>query len=291
MKLPDFTQFEPLNALRRMMGAELGVFVPVTNPHRLTVEEIEQLARSGIEVPLDQVRVLDDGTLAYKDSRVVLYIRDVAQYRHHVMTEQDMPRFHVSDCKTLQEMRDSHRFERYVVATRDDGQFELNIKQSNSGNYKRTTEPLRVCQNCLAKIGWEAFDYWMPPSRKKEIVRAFTLYDFFKRYGKTLIIKSPSYTADDAPLNDYTSDFKEVADRIKQQRGYRCDGGKCRLDLSKHPRFLHAHHINGIKSDNHPHNIRVLCIGCHAEEPSHGHMKSLPEYREFIRLYGNQRRT
>jgi len=279
MKLPDFTEFEPLNDVRRMMGAKLGTFIPAKNSPYLTPDEIERLARSGIEIPLDQVRVLDDGTLAYKDSRVVLYIRDVAQNGRDVLTEENMPRFHISECRKLQEMRSIQRFERYVVATRDDGRFELNIKLRSSQNYHQITEQLRVCQFCLGKIGWEAFDYQMPRSKRIEMVRKFTLYDFFKKYGKTFIIKTPPYTAANAPLNDYTSDFKEVADRIKDQRGYRCD--KCGRDLSKSKKDLHAHHSNGIRYDNRPSNMRILCIGCHGDEPLHGHMKVLSEYRKY----------
>jgi hypothetical protein len=45
-----------------------------------------------------------------------------------------------------------------------------------------------------------------------------------------------------------------------------------------------VHHINGLKSDDSPENLRVLCIGCHAEQPSHGHMRSMPDYRSYRRI-------
>jgi hypothetical protein len=50
---------------------------------------------------------------------------------------------------------------------------------------------------------------------------------------------------------------------------------------------LHAHHKNGEKSDNKKENIEILCIGCHAEEYAHSHMKSLPEYKNFILQFGS----
>jgi len=55
MKFPDFTQDVSLNALRRAMGAELREFKPPQNEDVLTPEEINRLAREGIEIPLDQV--------------------------------------------------------------------------------------------------------------------------------------------------------------------------------------------------------------------------------------------
>jgi hypothetical protein len=284
MKLPNFTQFEPLNNLRHLMGAELGKFTSAKSSPHLTPDEIDRLARIGIEIPLDQVRVLDDGTLAYKDSRVVLYIRDVTQHRKHVLTEQDMPRFHISDCKKLEEMRRNKRFERYVVSTREDGLFVLNTKHGESREYRQSTERLKICQFCLGKMEWERFSYRMPYLRKMEIVRSFTLHEFFKKYGKTLITKSPSHTAASAPLNEYTKDFREVANSIKRQRNHLCD--KCRRDFSRNQKWLEAHHINGIRSDHRPSNIAILCLGCHADEYLHSHMKSLPKYLEFIRLFG-----
>ncbi len=81
MKLPDFIKFEPLNFLRRQMGLGENEFTPLTitvRPSELTSSELELLSSGeGIEVSFEDLTILHDGTLAYKDSRVLLYIRDV----------------------------------------------------------------------------------------------------------------------------------------------------------------------------------------------------------------------
>src|SRR5229473_1406916 len=46
-------------------------------------------------------------------------------------------------------------------------------------------------------------------------------------------------------------------------------------------RFLHAHHIDADKSDNHSSNIKLLCIRCHALEFQHAHVKENPDYSLF----------
>jgi hypothetical protein len=47
----------------------------------LTALELERLtSQDGLDISLDDLKVLEDGTLAYKDSRVLLYIRDVPIY-------------------------------------------------------------------------------------------------------------------------------------------------------------------------------------------------------------------
>ena len=74
------------------MGAEApGLFSPNYRPDRLTFAELEQLATDGKDVSIDEVVVLEDGTLSYKDSRVLVYIRDFSQDggRHWV------PRIHI----------------------------------------------------------------------------------------------------------------------------------------------------------------------------------------------------
>jgi len=124
MRLPDFTDDAGLIALRHSMGAEApGLFSPSYRPNTLTLEELEQLATDGKDVSIDDVVVREDGTLSYKDGRVLVYIRDLSQNggRHWV------PRFHVADCRTLQQQREQNHFGHYVVATRDDGFFQVNV--------------------------------------------------------------------------------------------------------------------------------------------------------------------
>jgi hypothetical protein len=94
MRLPDFTDDAGLIALRRLMGADApGSFSPSYRPDKLT------LATDGRDVSIDDVVVLEDDTLSYKDSRVLIYIRDITQFQHWV------PRFHIADCETLQKMK------------------------------------------------------------------------------------------------------------------------------------------------------------------------------------------
>ena len=82
MKLPDFYHFEPLNSLKERMGlgrADLGTLEVHIEVGRLTAAELERLtSQDGLDISPDDLRILDDGTLAYKDSKVLLYIRDVS---------------------------------------------------------------------------------------------------------------------------------------------------------------------------------------------------------------------
>ena len=81
MKLPDFYDFDALNEVKRRMGIPRDVYGQFTSeerPRRLTDVEITTLKSGpGLVVPFVALTILADGTLAYKDSRVLLHIRDV----------------------------------------------------------------------------------------------------------------------------------------------------------------------------------------------------------------------
>jgi hypothetical protein len=289
VKLIDFTTWQALIDLKVRMGLDpsaLGKLEVLVDPGRLTAEEIEKLiSPDGIELPsLDALKVLDDGTLAYKDSRVILYIRDVAVFQNRAFE----PKFHLSNCRTLQDMRQRNRGERYVVAAGHDGIFKLNLITGNVAKEQQVR--LDVCQNCLSSLGYEEFSYKKSQPWRLGIVKNFALEKFFSLFPKSLHVYRPQHTADTAPLNAYSSLFPAISLAVKKVAGFKCQ--QCRVDLSKpeHQQYLHCHHKNGIKSDNATGNLKAVCLSCHAEEPSHSHMKSLAEYKEFMALRPSLRR-
>ncbi len=81
MNLPDFTDFPPLLALRKKMGAtELGQFDFFDPVLHLTGEERIQLAGPGIAVGTMALRKLLDHTVAYKNARVIVWQPQCAEY-------------------------------------------------------------------------------------------------------------------------------------------------------------------------------------------------------------------
>jgi hypothetical protein len=285
MKLPDFELDAELNALRAAMGAALRDYVSAPSSNVLTVEEIERLAGEGIEIPLDEVRVLNDGTHVYKGRRVIVYIRDVAEYGSRI----SMPKYHLAMCDTLNKMIEEGRYKkRYVVATREDGKFSI---QRIRGEVKiRSDESLDVCQRCLDELFYKSFSLQMPSSQRARIVQNFSLKGFFEEYGKSCVWAVPRFDAVHAPTNIYSTQFYRIAKTLKEKRGYRCEEVVCRIELSKPAdrRFLHAHHVDSDKSDNHPTNIRLLCIRCHAEQFQHSHLRDNPDYAIFCAKFPRQ---
>jgi hypothetical protein len=278
MKLPDFTNDQALNSLRDAMSAKLRDYKPPPPGPILTKWEIEQLQTEGIEIPIEEVRVLNDGTHVYKDRRVIVYIRDVAEYNN----QYDLPRFHLAMCSTLARMMEEGLYKkRYVVATREDGKF--NVHKIRDRNINKSDEQLNICKNCLEELHYKGYSYRMETQKRSTMVRDFSLKSFFEEFGRTCVWAIPKYDAKHAPINVYSPHFYRIARAIKEQRGYRCEKPSCGIDLSKPEdrRFLHAHHIDRDKSDNDPTNIRLLCIRCHADTFQHSHIRDNPDYAKF----------
>src|ERR1700754_2511149 len=79
MRLPNFGDDPDLNSLRMEMGAsEPGDLSLTPAARRLSEQQLQQLTTDGIDVPsLAEVRALGDGTLAFRDRRVLVYSRDI----------------------------------------------------------------------------------------------------------------------------------------------------------------------------------------------------------------------
>ena len=281
MKLPNFLENNALNNLRKRVGAPLSFYKlkvtlpePVFKPREVLKITPVALPLEGLDVEFGQISSHSDGTLVYDGRRVLIHIRDVANIggRKHV------PRFHVANCRTLIEMKSSGRFERYVVSEREDGNFHIRY---DSGPLKITK--LDVCQNCLDKLSWNGFSSDMSKNSRTQIVSSFLPKLFFDKYPKSLHPVIPSFTSATAPINEYPQNWEDISRELKKQLRYRCQEPGCSIQLSTYDsKFLHVHHKNSLKNDCRPENLVCLCIRCHAQQPNHSHMKSLPEYVEFL---------
>ena len=152
MKLPDFLQDEQLNQLRDRMGAETyGSFELFDPVRQLTWTERETLAAGGLAIAGNDLRVLKDKTLAYKNSRVWI--------------EQDAV-YHLAYCPLVQSQR--HHKPRLQAGT---GAWRLNKEGG-------------VCLECLALLQYQGID--VRRLRRTEftdqIRQQFSLTDFTRVY-------------------------------------------------------------------------------------------------------------
>jgi hypothetical protein len=248
---------------------------------RLSLKDLTALETVGLEINIEDIETQPNGTLTYQGEHVLLYIMQPRRFREKL----NMPKYHISNCSTWISMKEKGRKDRYVASRRVDGLFELDIP-SYGGFTNREEHALDVCQNCLTNVNWKGYASGNPG--RYAIFRAFNLAEFFDVQKKSLIRERPRFTPATMPSANYTDDFDEISSAARAAAKWKCTD--CGLSLTKtfERRFLHVHHLSGNKGDNSKDNLRVLCLGCHAEQPDHRHMKKSPDFKMFEQLFGSR---
>ena len=270
--------FERLYAAVRRMGADSVDPDLVVRRKTAKIDPIDIQLEEGIEVDLSEVGVTDNGLFIYRGRQVLLYIQDHGAGVQDALDNGDSGRkFHVAYCRTLEDMRGRGRYERYVATNDLNGEFYITGYDHDTRERIDGKTRLKVCKNCLGKLDYQQYRRAALRTRD-QIVAAFDLEVFFDAY-KSFFPHMPRRRAGEFD-GQYTADWGEVARRYKETKNFICES--CRLDLRNALHLLHVHHINGVKTNNSPANLKALCIQCHSQEPDHSHITVSAENAQRI---------
>ncbi|SEN67199.1 hypothetical protein SAMN05216340_1477 [Megamonas sp. Calf98-2] len=234
----------------------------------------ETIEISGITItPLDKNFSIKNNELFYKNTKVLLYIRDQAMYgqpEDALKNYKSAYKFHLSWCQTLQTIFNSGKYEKYVVSTRQDDVLLVRAIGSNNKVYE-SEQKLHVCRYCLSTLNYKGYRY-ATKAQKDKIYNEFSLKEFFN-------VQNSDYSFHDMPKHDeysaktniYPDNWEHVSELHRKLCHYQCE--RCGKDCSHDHKLLHVHHINGNKQDLRQTNLIALCRECHIQE--HPHMRNL----------------
>jgi hypothetical protein len=230
-----------------------------TLAQRLTQLGFPEATETGFRVMrLDLTKEEQAGNIEFKDDGIYLTI-DGKEYKGYMYIKQPFivnygnkfPKFHITNCETIQEQRASGRFaHRYYWHNSN----LVDLTDAQTGK-EFNQVPIEICSKCKAQAC--VFDY-------TDTKGFFSLLDQQEQNDLNKEVE--------VDIFGYTLDWQQISREFRKEKEYTCESCHIKIDELSDRRFIHVHHKSGNKLNNRRNNLECLCVLCHAhKDTTHEH--------------------
>lgn len=170
------------------------------------------------------------------------------------------PRYHIRECKTIQEFMSSGTFRReYRMANTE----EVKVINMDDHDVEINVSALPLCKNCLEMVQNE-ISHRQQPVDFNNYNGALSKADS-SVYSELLREGEDTQQEVWVDINGYTDDWPAVSFAYRQKHDFTCERCGVKMESVLDYRFMQTHHRNGVKTNNHENNLECLCIECHSQ--------------------------
>ena len=227
-------------------------------------------------VDLWEPNPLPGGLFMHKSRAGTLHIPDYDVVQADVEVDPKKgPKFHITDCRTIEESKLEYRYDRFVFSVPTHGRFKIHPFTDESKTERSDIEiRLLPCKNCFEELEY------IPPHgpRRNQIVESFRIDDFLKEHSPHFRCL-PTHTSNTMPPGKYPQNWLNNSTKVRERNGWKCTD--CAVDCQEDKNLLHAHHIDGNRGNVKRSNLTALCVLCHKR--IHDHLDV--EEEEVGRIY------
>lgn len=205
---------------------------------RIEVEHFERMVQNEQAVLTEtEAYILDENG----NKQPVYFFKRVFSFFYNGQAKD--PRFHVCKCSTIRDFGQSS----FKASNKTKATVQNKSHRYGSGEPSYEVE-MKLCGNCAKQVNDSAR----------------TTKEFYDRVFAEYQKNNPIDENAKVGFSGYTLDWSRISKIYREKMNYTCE--RCRVNLENNRRFLHTHHLNGNKLNNHHTNLQALCIKCHAAE-------------------------
>lgn len=166
--------------------------------------------------------------------------------RNYNMADWGKPRYHITNCTTLQELG-TKRYRRANTGT---------VRVFDTSQQRDVeVSGLPLCKNCLRLLRAAHNLHYASDMTSDE----------FEQILRAAGEEKADIDESDTDLEGYIWEWQKISEAYRTKKNYTCEICGFRPENRMDRQYIHVHHKDGKKTNNKESNLQCLCIACHSK--------------------------